>query len=83
MREDPEAVCERILIGRSPAMRSLRAEILVLARARLRSVLVLGETGAGKDLVPRALHACGEGRGPRNGIHRPYRTFWRALPRTG
>jgi DNA-binding NtrC family response regulator len=39
-------------------MQALRAEIESLGRATLRSVLVLGETGVGKDLVARSLLAC-------------------------
>jgi transcriptional regulator with PAS, ATPase and Fis domain len=48
---------ERLILGRSPRIVALRHEILSLARQRIRCVLVLGETGVGKDLVPRALHA--------------------------
>jgi DNA-binding NtrC family response regulator len=38
-------------------MRELRRQLAELARSRLRSVLVLGETGVGKDRVARALCA--------------------------
>lgn len=48
---------EKLIRGRSPAIRRLREEIEQLAREPLRCLLVLGETGVGKDLVPRALHA--------------------------
>jgi two-component system response regulator HydG len=44
------------LIGHSPAMAALRERILRVADAAA-PVLVLGETGAGKGLVARALHA--------------------------
>jgi anaerobic nitric oxide reductase transcription regulator len=44
------------LIGTTPAMQRLRDEIDVVARSDL-SVLVTGETGVGKELVARAVHA--------------------------
>jgi transcriptional regulator with PAS, ATPase and Fis domain len=50
-------VTERLILGRSPSIRRLREEIEELARTPLGCVLVVGETGVGKDLVPRALHA--------------------------
>ncbi len=47
----------RLILGRSAAVEALRREILALAKLPTRCVLILGETGVGKDLVPRALHA--------------------------
>jgi anaerobic nitric oxide reductase transcription regulator len=44
------------IIGRSPAARKLLQEIGVVARSDL-SVLILGETGVGKELVAQQLHA--------------------------
>lgn len=44
------------LLGNSPAMLSLRNEIQLLARSDF-PVLVTGETGVGKELVIRMLHA--------------------------
>ncbi|MCB1155616.1 sigma-54-dependent Fis family transcriptional regulator, partial [bacterium] len=44
------------MFGRSPAMREIFARIVKLARTPL-DVLVTGETGTGKDLAARALHA--------------------------
>ena len=44
------------LIGQAPAMRALFRSIGRLAQAPL-SVLITGETGTGKELVARALHA--------------------------
>ena len=44
------------LVGHSPAMRQLHEEIALVALADL-GVLILGETGVGKELVARALHA--------------------------
>jgi transcriptional regulator with GAF, ATPase, and Fis domain len=50
------------LLGDSPVMRALFATLERLARADA-PVLIEGETGSGKELVARALHA----RGPREG----------------
>jgi anaerobic nitric oxide reductase transcription regulator len=44
------------LIGTSPAMEKLRAEIDLVARSDF-TVLITGETGVGKELVGRAMHA--------------------------
>ena len=43
------------MVGDSPAMRHLRAEVLCYARTSA-PVLIRGETGSGKELVARALH---------------------------
>ncbi|MGE7989992.1 sigma-54-dependent transcriptional regulator [Pseudomonas sp. NPDC089554] len=43
------------LVGHSPAMQRLREQIGALAGTRA-DVLILGETGAGKEVVARALH---------------------------
>jgi len=55
---------EAKILGRSPAIERLRRAILELADADA-NVLVLGETGTGKELVARALHEYGR-RKPRN-----------------
>lgn len=49
---------DRVLIGGAPAVRKMRQDVLSLAEARA-SVLLLGETGTGKDLVARAIHDLG------------------------
>lgn len=54
---DPEALGRR-LVGSSPAMKALRETILDYSQAD-GNIMILGETGTGKSLVARALHACG------------------------
>ncbi len=49
------------IIGSSPAMVRLRREIELVASSDF-TVLVLGETGVGKELVVRAIHAASERR---------------------
>lgn len=44
------------LLGASPPMRRLRTSIEEIAAAPTTSVLVLGETGVGKELVAKAIH---------------------------
>lgn len=57
----PGGAVERCLVGQSPAMRRLRDDVASLASAAA-DVLVLGETGAGKEQVARALHEGGRRR---------------------
>ncbi len=45
------------LVGQTPAMQQLRAMVRRVAPTPM-SVIVLGPTGTGKELVARALHAC-------------------------
>jgi anaerobic nitric oxide reductase transcription regulator len=47
---------DKQIVGSSPAMIRLRREIELVARSDF-TVLVLGETGVGKELVVRAIHA--------------------------
>jgi DNA-binding NtrC family response regulator len=51
-------VAMRRLLGSSPAIEKLRETILDVAQAE-GHVLILGETGTGKTLIARAIHACG------------------------
>lgn len=48
---------ERTMVGESPAMQSLRRQIAQIGRTD-ETVLICGESGVGKELVARALHAC-------------------------
>lgn len=57
-RPPPDDRLAGIMLGASAAIRELRAEIARLAASALRSILVLGETGVGKDLVAASLLAC-------------------------
>jgi DNA-binding NtrC family response regulator len=50
-----EGFLEDLIRGRSDAIRQLRAEIEAVPRFPTRNLLVVGETGVGKELVPRAL----------------------------
>jgi two-component system C4-dicarboxylate transport response regulator DctD len=50
------------LLGQSPAMQRLREQIGALAGTQA-DVLILGETGAGKEVVARALHDLSSRRG--------------------
>ena len=56
------------LIGAHPLMLDLYEQIERAARFDDMNVVILGETGAGKDLVARALHACS----PRGAKGKPF-----------
>ncbi|HSK01157.1 MAG TPA: sigma 54-interacting transcriptional regulator [Kofleriaceae bacterium] len=58
MQSGPPEPGDLGLLGASAAIRALRAEIRAAA-AQHGPILVGGETGAGKELVARALHAAG------------------------
>ena len=51
------------IVGESPAMRRLMAEIETVAPTAA-GVLIRGETGTGKELVARRIHALSAARGP-------------------
>src|SRR3546814_19413605 len=52
---------EARLVGRSPAIERLRGQVLALADTDV-DVLLVGETGSGKEVVARALHDFGRRR---------------------
>lgn len=54
-RKSPVAGLGRELIGKSSAMRAVLKQIEIVARTQA-SVLILGETGTGKEMVARAIH---------------------------
>ncbi len=56
--EESRAGLEARLVGRSPAMERLRGQVKALADTDA-DVLVVGETGSGKEVVARALHDFG------------------------
>lgn len=47
----------RNMVGGSPSLLQLKAQIARVANARDTTVLIRGESGAGKELVARAIHA--------------------------
>ena len=53
---DPDLDSDHCLVGSSPAMRRVLFEVARVAPTRL-AVLICGETGTGKELVARAIHA--------------------------
>lgn len=55
---DRNDILESRLIGLSPLMQKLREKVLMLAEADA-DVLIVGETGTGKELVARCLHDFG------------------------
>lgn len=61
--DNPRDVPSRTLLGRAPSMMQLRALIDVVGPTRA-SVLLLGETGAGKEVAARALHERSGRKGP-------------------
>jgi DNA-binding NtrC family response regulator len=51
----PETAWEQTLVGASPAMQKVKQMIGLIA-GRRSTVLILGETGSGKEVVARAIH---------------------------
>lgn len=49
---------DRVLLGNSPKMTAVRDEVFQVANTD-QAVLILGETGTGKELIARALHSMG------------------------
>ncbi len=50
----------RSLIGKSTAMCEVRKQIQLAVEAKFETILILGETGTGKEIVAREIHFMGE-----------------------
>jgi DNA-binding NtrC family response regulator len=61
--DNPRDVLSRTVLGRAPAVMQLRSLIDVVGPTKA-SVLLLGETGAGKEVAARALHERSGRKGP-------------------
>ncbi|MCX6590682.1 MAG: sigma-54 dependent transcriptional regulator [Acidobacteria bacterium] len=55
---NPDEPWRRLLVGQSPAMDRV-ADVIRLVARRRSTVLVTGETGTGKEIAARAIHAAG------------------------
>ncbi|MFT3923881.1 MAG: sigma-54 dependent transcriptional regulator [Myxococcales bacterium] len=53
-----------LIKGEAPAIRAVREQVRTVARYRDLPVLILGETGTGKELVAQAVHSTSETDGP-------------------
>ena len=62
--EDADKGGRRAMLGDAPAMRRFRAALAQIAAADV-DLLILGETGSGKELTARAAHDAGPRRGGR------------------
>src|SRR5207253_8507749 len=62
LRESLGDAATRTLIGQSPSMQALRRSVAALAPTSV-DILIHGETGSGKEVVARALHALSGRRG--------------------
>ncbi|MFZ5926296.1 MAG: sigma-54-dependent transcriptional regulator [Acidobacteriota bacterium] len=59
LEEELRIVAPRELVGDSPQMREVKALVAAAAQDASITVLIEGETGTGKELVARAIHASG------------------------
>jgi len=62
LQEEVKAASDGSILGKSPAIRRVLDQIETVAPTDA-TVLILGETGVGKELVARAIHATGSRRG--------------------
>jgi DNA-binding NtrC family response regulator len=53
-----------LIMGEAAAIRAVREQVRTVARYRDLPVLIMGETGTGKELVAQAVHASSEADGP-------------------
>jgi two-component system response regulator AtoC len=57
------------ILGKSPAVRLIREQIATVARFRDLPVMIMGETGTGKELVAQAIHRLGGKQGSLQAIN--------------
>ena len=62
LMEDIQQQRGREILGASPVIKTLRSEIELVAKSDF-TVLILGETGVGKELVARSVHNRSQRRG--------------------
>lgn len=62
--EAPQEPWMRFLVGKSPAMKNV-AEVIRLVASRKCNVLITGETGTGKEMAAKAIHAASARSGQR------------------
>jgi DNA-binding NtrC family response regulator len=60
----PRLAATSAIMGDAPNMRAVREQIRTVARYRDLPVLIMGETGTGKELVAQAVHSSSETDGP-------------------
>ncbi len=56
LRKAYSEVFEKEMVGESPIIKELQADIQKIANARVSNILITGESGTGKELVARHIH---------------------------